>query len=161
MVSEKQLIGTKNIMLESKLVCVLFNAGKNNELTRQCRERIQAGLTFENSTLCFVGENTGLMRTMCPDKTVIELNNCNDTAGNIREISKFAENKNFSEIIIVSHYYHLYRIRILLKIFKLAAKSVAAEDILKIKRRKSFLEYGLILGTRFCWFLWLLKKQLT
>ncbi len=135
---------------EQKLVCVLFNVGKKNDLTQQCRERIQAGLNFEDSALCFVGANTRLMKTVCPNKTVIELNNFIDTAGNIREISKFTKNKNFSEIIIISHYYHLCRIGILLKVFRLNAKLVACENVLKIKKaRRNFLEYGLILGTMF------------
>lgn len=146
---KKRLLGTNNIMPESKLVCVLFNAGKNNALTQQSQERIQAGLAFKNSTLCFVGAKTWLMKTVCPNnKTVIELNNCNNTAGNIREISKFTKNNNFTEIIIISHYYHLRRIGILLKIFGLNANLVACEDIIKIKKRKSLLEYGLILGTK-------------
>jgi len=148
------------MVIEKKLVCVLFNAGKKDELTAQCRERIQAGLAFENVALCFVGAKTEIMKTTCPNKIVIELNNCSDTIGNIREIAKFSKDRNFSKISIISHHYHLARIRILLNIFKLKAELISAEDVLGIKRRKSSLEYGLILGTIFYWFLGMVKNGL-
>ena len=148
------------MVIEQKLVCVLFHAGKGNALTQQCQERIRAGLTLENTTLCFVGAKTGTMKTMCPDKVVVELNNCNDTIGNIREISAFTKNKKFAEIIIISHHYHLHRIGILLKIFKLDAKLVSAEEVLGIKKRKSFLEYGLIVGTDLYWLWQLVRKTI-
>lgn len=145
---------------EQKLICVLFHAGKGNALTQQCQERVQSGLVFENATLCFVGAKTEIMKTLCPNKSVVELNCCNDTIGNIREIAKFIKNKNFTEIVILSHHYHLHRIGILLKIFKLDAKLVSAEEVLGIKKRKSFLEYGLILGTYFYWLGRLGKKTI-
>jgi len=153
------LIGISNIMFKKKLVCVLFNAGKGDELTQQCRERILAGLTFENPILCFVGAKTWLMKTICPDKIVIELNNCSDTVGNIKEIKKFIKGKNFIEILIISNHYHLRRIKLLMKIFNLEANVESAEEIIGIKNKISLVEYFLYLFTYIFWIVGFIKTK--
>jgi len=121
-------------MQEKRMICVLFNAGKKDELTEQCQERIRAGLAFNDSTLCFVGAKTWLMKTACPERPVIELDDCHNTVGNIREIKKFWKDKDFSEILIISNHYHLPRIRLLLKIFNLSAGAMFASEAATVEK---------------------------
>ena len=117
------------------LICVLYNKGKKNELTDDCRVRIKAGLKLKNknSLLCFVGAEIEVMKKYCLDIKPIELNKCSSTFGNIREIYKYTKNKNFKEIIIISNNYHLKRIEFILRNYNLNWKIKSAEKILKIK----------------------------
>lgn len=141
------------------MVCVLFNAGRKDELTSECRLRIKAGLTIENATLCLVGEKTWLMKTICSDRFIIELNNCSDTIGNIREIEKFARQEGFHDILIISSSYHLRRIKLLLNIIGLEADVRAAEDIMGVKKAISFTEPLIYFATLIFWKLRIINKQ--
>lgn len=127
------------------LICILYNKGKNKKLTNDCKIRIQAGLKLlklnnKNSTLCYVGAETEAMKNFYNNNKIIQLNNCQSTFGNIREIFKFVKNKKFDKVLIISNNYHLRRIKFLLRKNDLDWQVKGAETILKINPRNNFLE---------------------
>lgn len=111
-------------------------------MTDDCELRIRAGLKLkkENSTLCYVGEETDVMKKYYSDEKIVELNNCNSTFGNIREIFQYAKGNDFDEITIVSNNYHLKRIKLFLKKYNLFWQTEGAEDILKVNPKNDFWE---------------------
>ena len=133
---------------------MLYNAGRKDELTLQTEERIIAGCSISQK-LCFVGANTELMKKFCsPNKVniIAELNNCDDTIGNIREIKKFLDNNEYERVYIITHDYHQRRVEHLLDYFKLNRNEVAvipAESMLGIKNRKDFVEFFKLVYTLF------------
>lgn len=124
----------QNTTPKNRFIFILFNAGKANELTPDCQIRIEAGKKIDGQ-LVYVGKNTALMKKYFNNNHIIELNNCCDTIGNIREIKKFLANyKNEkSEIIIISNNYHLRRIIYIMNEFNLSAQLLSAEKILGLK----------------------------
>jgi uncharacterized SAM-binding protein YcdF (DUF218 family) len=130
----------KNLGTSKNLICILYNKGKNQELTDDCRLRIEAGLKLwdKNAKICYVGAETEVMKRFYSNEEIIELNQCHSTFGNIREIFKFIQNQNFGKIIIISNNYHLNRIKLFLRRFKLNWEVRGAENVLKIKSRRNF-----------------------
>lgn len=129
----------QNTTQSNKFIFILFNAGRRGELTDDCRLRIDAGKQLLGQ-LCYVGRDTKIMKKYFGNIHIEELNNCHDTVGNIREIKQFIEDKNngkenLTEATIVSNFYHLRRIELILNKFNLPAKLISAEEILK-KRKK-------------------------
>ena len=134
----------QNTTQSNKFIFILFNAGRRGELTNDCRLRIDAGRRLHGQ-LCYVGRDTKIMKKYFDGIHVEELNNCHDTIGNIREIKRFIEDKNNGkensmEAIIVSNFYHLRRIELILNKFNLPAKLISAEEILKKRKRISLFE---------------------